>query len=1037
MKSPLIHILILTSFLLANLTTPAAAAQTTNSQRGPGLQNVETARIGLNAGVGAMDYDPSEMFADIMKTFREISHPYDNTPAQLDANGWPSEDCKILVWHGIPRQSGIYHLKLIGHPGDISVNGSGVIQNIQYDALTDTTTAKLVMTDPTFLYLTFTGTGSGVRDIQLMLPGHNFGERWNHDFLKALEPVRVIRFMDFTATNFNIEINWSDRTQPNAASQQSYPPGFGWQGRGIAWEYVIDLLNTTGADGWINIPAEASDAYIASLIDLIKNGGNGFAPLDPSRRLYIEYSNEVWNSGFDQTLYNHTQAVAEVNAGGSPLNFDGESNDWYWAWRRVAKRIVEISNQFRAAFGDQQMMTRFRPVLAWQVENGQATGIIQLNFIQNYYGNSQSGYSDPHPVDYYLWGGGGALYSDDIPLAQDTWWKNALRLDSTLASAFGINYVNYEGGIGFDGDSDPQWGSDWVRQDTIDRQQFFEENGGSLLMFYTLAWNYDSLGFLKNIRDLNTPKYKAFLTLTQQAHPWKNTYGASLPLSADGAEFSLSEPGWLSPGTGASSIPTWEWRAYHFNAADSGVYKVWVEYRSNSAIDLNIFAGSEKIATLNTNSGGSAVTSANYEFTTSAGLKAIRVVNFGPNTFDLVTVHVELVQAFSTPVVSSITRADPNPSTSSALHFNVLFSESVSTVEMSDFKIVSSGLTGSVISSISGSGAAYSLTVDPGSGNGSLRLDLVDTDSIHNLAGNPLGGPGTRNGDFTSGETYTIDHNPAPFKKNSPPNISAQGINPVLSWNGSNRANTYEVCLNTSPSCSTWITNGSATQKTLANLIRGQTYYWQVRAVNSQGVTYANGSSSALWSFTVTRQAHFSSIGPADGWLLESNENSGRGGPIGNNGHLLLGDDTRNRQYRSLLSFNTASLPDTAHILKVTLLLNQASLSGTNPYGTHAPLTADIRSKFFGTASMLQPEDFQAIASFNSIGNFTTSGAGLYQLTLKPASLSAINNTGLTQFRLRFSLDDDNDFKTDLLRFYSGDASFALRPLLTIEYSLP
>jgi hypothetical protein len=38
---------------------------------------------------------------------------------------------------------------------------------------------------------------------------------------------------------------------------------------------------------------------------------------------------------------------------------------------------------------------------------------------------------------------------------------------------------------------------------------------------------------------------------------------------------------------------------------------------------------------------------------------------------------------------------------------------------------------------------------------------------------------------------------------------------------------------------------------------------------------------------------------------------------------------------------------------------------------------------------------------------------------------------------LRFQLDDDNDSVADLLRFYSGNAIAADRPVLVIEYYVP
>ena len=45
-----------------------------------------------------------------------------------------------------------------------------------------------------------------------------------------------------------------------------------------------------------------------------------------------------------------------------------------------------------------------------------------------------------------------------------------------------------------------------------------------------------------------------------------------------------------------------------------------------------------------------------------------------------------------------------------------------------------------------------------------------------------------------------------------------------------------------------WIITGSATNISLSDLLTNTTYYWQVRAVNAGGTTYAN--TSDWWSFT-------------------------------------------------------------------------------------------------------------------------------------------------------------------------------------------
>jgi hypothetical protein len=107
------------------------------------------------------------------------------------------------------------------------------------------------------------------------------------------------------------------------------------------------------------------------------------------------------------------------------------------------------------------------------------------------------------------------------------------------------------------------------------------------------------------------------------------------------------------------------------------------------------------------------------------------------------------------PAVSSVDRADANPTNASTVHWNVTFSESVTGVNSSDFALVNAGLISPSISGVSGSGASYSVTASTGTGDGSLGLNLNDNDSITDAAGNKLGGTGIGNGNFT-GQVYTV-----------------------------------------------------------------------------------------------------------------------------------------------------------------------------------------------------------------------------------------------------------------------------------------
>jgi predicted outer membrane repeat protein len=108
------------------------------------------------------------------------------------------------------------------------------------------------------------------------------------------------------------------------------------------------------------------------------------------------------------------------------------------------------------------------------------------------------------------------------------------------------------------------------------------------------------------------------------------------------------------------------------------------------------------------------------------------------------------------PVVNSITRLNPSPTNLASVGFTVTFSESVTGVDVSDFVLTTAGISGASVTGVSGLGSVYTVTVDTGSGTGTLRLDVTDDDSIVDMAGNPLGGTGTGNGNFTSGETYDV-----------------------------------------------------------------------------------------------------------------------------------------------------------------------------------------------------------------------------------------------------------------------------------------
>jgi beta-glucanase (GH16 family) len=190
--------------------------------------------------------------------------------------------------------------------------------------------------------------------------------------------------------------------------------------------------------------------------------------------------------------------------------------------------------------------------------------------------------------------------------------------------------------------------------------------------------------------------------------------------------------------------------------------------------------------------------------------------------------------------------------------------------------------------------------------------------------------------------------------------------------------------------------------------------------------------------YTINKTLILKSIASHDGHILESTETSNKGGTRNATGAtFFLGDNAQNKQYRAILSFNT-KLPSGAVITKVTLKIKYAGKVGTNPFSTHGNLLVDVRKGAFSNNNALQLGDFQAAASKANTGNIPkTLKSGWYVKTWTSGIFDYINKGGVTQFRLRFAKDDNNDLGADYLKIYSGNAGAANRPQLIVEYYVP
>lgn len=113
------------------------------------------------------------------------------------------------------------------------------------------------------------------------------------------------------------------------------------------------------------------------------------------------------------------------------------------------------------------------------------------------------------------------------------------------------------------------------------------------------------------------------------------------------------------------------------------------------------------------------------------------------------------------PYVTAISRVDTDPTTATAVNYTVTFNESVTGVDTADFSLSGTATTGASIGTVTGSGKTYNVSVNTGTADGTLGLDLTDNNSIINSLNATLGGTALNDGDF-KGQVYTVSKNIAP-----------------------------------------------------------------------------------------------------------------------------------------------------------------------------------------------------------------------------------------------------------------------------------
>lgn len=274
-----------------------------------------------------LTYRPDGYPTHIPQSISESPFPQEAVTIWGDTRGWPAGQYTLL-WEGTGT------LRLFGSFSNLTTTGPHRITfdlTPQEQGIVELAIETSDISDP-------------IHNIRLLMPGTEAtyeSQPFNSTWLDKLEPFGTIRFMDWGQTN-----NWGKAR----GEDWNNPAEFDWEERsqmdhytwayekGIPYEMMVKLMNDYDLDGWVCVPHRASPEYSQQMAEFFRDH------LAPERHLYVEYSNEIWNWIFDQTLW---------------LNFYGcEQTGTTWP-EGLVPYIQRCLDAFTTAYaGDLQRITR-------------------------------------------------------------------------------------------------------------------------------------------------------------------------------------------------------------------------------------------------------------------------------------------------------------------------------------------------------------------------------------------------------------------------------------------------------------------------------------------------------------------------------------------------------------------------------------------------------------------------------------------------------------------------------------------------------
>ncbi|MFV1985336.1 MAG: hypothetical protein ACC657_17445 [Thiohalomonadales bacterium] len=427
--------------LLFSISTSAYSASWNKNN----CPNITNSKVGIN--FSQPGYNASQAsFANLMKQsdgwHRPWSSQFKNIPIKQDKDGYPTSIDRdrfyVTIIHDDKwgRDTANDNKYVLSYDGEGEFNlllqkpGSATIVEQRPGRIVYQITGK----GRTMLRLNWTNPSNHARNMSFVALSDEATfktQPFRKEFLSTWGSLPAARFMDWLATNNSTNSRWNQRTTLSDMQQASKA--------GVAYEYIIKLSNLTKTNPWINIPHLATNNYVRQLATLFKNS------LDPNLTVYVEYTNEAWNSIFAQTKYMAQQAARQgINRNEYYSDRTSAIMDiWTNVYRNVPKkRYVRV---MATQFSSQGVTNRI-------LRRGNPSQHVDALAVGPYFGGS---YGRANSVNATLRMSPSALAQrllvTDLPQNMDL-----MRIQKNIANSYNLRLIAYEAGQHLVGVRGPQ-----------------------------------------------------------------------------------------------------------------------------------------------------------------------------------------------------------------------------------------------------------------------------------------------------------------------------------------------------------------------------------------------------------------------------------------------------------------------------------------------------------------------------------------------------------------------------------------------------